>query len=408
MSVVNYENRAIIAIASIYALRMLGFFMILPVFTLYAHNLQGATPLLIGLAFGIYGLSQAVLQIPLGFCSDRFGRKNIITIGLLLLIGGSIIAAVSDSIITMIIGRALQGAGAIGSALTALLADVTQTQKRTKAMAIVGLFISLSFAVAMLTATLLSSWIGLSGIFWLIAALALAAIALLHIAVPTPPALPARKPAQTDTFKIVLTDTELWRLNFGIFIQHAIFSACFFILPIILQQIIGLSEQAQWQLYLPIILVAFLCILPIITIAEKYQQTRIVFLIAIAIMALNLAGLGFYYAHSWLLTSCFLLYFIGFNYLEASLPSLASQIAAKTNRGTAMGVYASCQFLGIFVGAMMAGWIYAHQSISWIFFICAIMASLWLYVAFAMQIPRRSRSMRQRDQQQKVASDALM
>lgn len=404
MSTITLTNRsgnhAIIAIAAIYALRMLGFFMILPVFSLYAYDLKGATPLLVGLAFGIYGLTQALLQIPLGYCSDRFGRKTIITIGLLLLIIGSIIAAISDSIITMIIGRALQGAGAIGSALTALLADITLAEKRTKAMAIVGLFISLSFALAMMTGALLGSWVGLSGIFWLTACLSLAAIGLLHIAVPTPPDLPQANRLQLDTFKIVLTHAELWRLNAGIFIQHAIFSACFFILPTILQRIIDLPAQSQWQLYLPIILLSFVCILPVITITEKYRKTKVIFLTAIVMVALNLLGLGFYYSNSSWLIICILFYFVGFNYLEASLPSLVSQYATSENRGTAMGIYASCQFSGIFAGGVIAGWIYACQSIAWIFFICAIMATLWFYIAFAMKLPVRS--MRQ-NSQQKVA-----
>ncbi len=380
------ENQAIVAIAAIYALRMLGFFMVLPVFSLYAYDLEGSTLLLVGLAFGIYGLTQALLQIPLGFCSDRFGRKPIITIGLLLLIIGSIIAANSESITMMIIGRALQGTGAIGSALTALLADVTHVQKRTKAMAIIGLFISLAFVLAMGGGALLGSWVGLSGIFWFTAILAAIAIGLLYTLVPNPP---VSGTYQAGGFKAALGHIELWRLNIGIFIQHMIFSACFFALPIILRQVLQLPTQYHWRLYLPVMLISFVCIWPMITLSEKYHKTKMVFLAAIAVVILSLMMLGFLYSSLIWLAISFLLYFIGFNYLEANLPSLVSKYSTQSNRGSALGIYSSCQFLGIFAGGAIAGWIAAYQSIAWIFIFCAIMATTWLCIALVMRAPKQ-------------------
>lgn len=389
------ERRATSALASIYALRMLGLFLILPVFSTYAlGNLAGATPILIGLAIGAYGLSQAVLQIPFGMLSDRFGRKPIIIIGLLIFALGSVVAAMSDSITGVIIGRALQGAGAIAAAVMALVADLTREEQRTKAMATIGMTIGLSFAFALVAGPILNSWIGVPGIFWATAVLAIAGIGVLKLWVPQPVLSRFHRDTQAvpGKFKDILADPQLMRLNAGILALHMILIASFVVLPLALRDQAGLASDHHWQVYLPVLLLGMLAMVPLIIIAEKKRRMKEVFVGSI--LLLGLAELGLWMGHHSIIGIGFalFLFFAAFNTLEASLPSLISKAAPPDSKGTAMGVYSTAQFLGAFIGGSMGGWLYGAYGIASVFGFCALVAGLWAALAFGMKTPRYLRS----------------
>lgn len=386
MNVHPSENRIVLSLASIFAFRMLGIFMLLPIFTLYADELQGANHILVGVAFGAYGLSQAMLQIPLGTLSDKFGRKRIITAGLIVFALGSVLCAHAHSIQWMIIGRTLQGMGAIGSTLIALVADLTPEQNRTKAMALVGMTIGTSFSIALILGPALSKHLGLSGVFYFIALLAVIGIIMLHTIIPNP----KQQPTHSDSiaipalFKSVIHNPELLRLDFGIFCQHAILTASFYVLPLILE-----SKMAHsWYFYLPILVLAFICMIPFVYIAEKKRLIKTVFLFAIGLMATTLALLSVSYQHLNLLALLLFIFFIGFNILESTLPSLVSKIAPLGSKGTAMGVYSSAQFMGIFIGGIGSGFLYKLWSYQGVFLGSALLAILWLIVAAKMKKPK--------------------
>ena len=386
------ERRSALSLASIYSFRMLGLFMILPVFSLYAHGLKGVTPTMIGLALGIYGLTQAIFQIPFGMLSDRIGRKPIITIGLLIFVVGSIVAAVAthaNNMVGIIIGRALQGGGAVGSAVLALAADLTREEHRLKVMATIGMTIGVSFAVAMIGGPLISNWVGLSGIFWLTAVLGLIGIVVLHVWVPTPKHSRLHRDAEAvpAQFKEVLADTQLLRLDLGIFTMHLVLTALFVALPVALRDVAGLPEDHHWYVYLPVMALGFFSMVPFLIIAEKKRRMKQIFAGAIAVLAL--ANLGLYEFHHSLTAIVFTLwlFFAAFNLLEASLPSLVSKMAPAQSKGTAMGVYSSSQFLGIFVGGWAGGWMFQHHGFSGVFLFCAGMAGLWLLAALTMRSP---------------------
>ncbi|HET6655237.1 MAG TPA: MFS transporter [Gammaproteobacteria bacterium] len=385
------EGRAALSLAAIFALRMLGLFMIYPVFAVYAKHLTGATAATIGLALGIYGLAQAILQIPFGTLSDRIGRKPVIAAGLVLFAIGSVVAAMSDSIGGVILGRALQGAGAIGSAILALGADLTREENRTKAMAMIGMTIGVSFALAVVVGPLLNRWVGVPGIFWLTAALALVGIAVLYGLVPQPHLI--RHHADTEPvpalFKRVLTNGELLRLDFGIFAQHAILTATFLALPLALKQAGGFG--AHWLFYLPILAVAFVLMTPFIIIGEKYRKMKPVFIGAVAAVALGQLSLLVWHGSLWALGAGLLVFFAAFSLLEASLPSLISKVAPADSKGTAMGVYSSSQFLGIFVGGALGGWLqgqFAPHGLLAVFALTTALGVCWLLVAMTMPAPR--------------------
>lgn len=383
------ERRVTFSLAGIYALRMLGLFMILPVLSLFAEQLQGSTPLLIGLAISVYGLSQAILQIPFGLLSDRYGRKKIIVCGLLLFAAGSIVAAMATTIYGVLLGRALQGSGAIAAAIMALVADLTQEVHRTKAMALIGVSIGLSFGVAITLGPVIAGFAGVQGIFWLTALLALLAILVLLLLVPTPKKSRLHRDAEPvpAQFGDVLKNTDLLRLDFGILVLHLILTASFVIIPLLLRDA-GLLSARHWQVYLPVMVVAMLVIVPFIILAEKKQKMKAVFLGAIAVLVL--ANIGFIRFHDSVIgiSACLGLFFCGFNLLEATLPSLISKTAPSDLRGTAMGVYSSCQFLGAFLGGAVGGWLYGAYGVASVFLCSAGTALLWLLVALFMRPPR--------------------
>ncbi|MFN3234713.1 MAG: MFS transporter [Gammaproteobacteria bacterium] len=385
----SQEKRATYALAGIFSFRMLGLFMILPVFALYAQNLAHSTPFLIGLALGIYGLTQACFQIPFGMLSDRIGRKPIIVAGLIIFALGSLVAALSHGIIGVIIGRALQGAGAIGSTTMALLADLTHEEHRSKSMAIVGMTIGFSFTVAIIIGPILSQLIGVTGIFYLTSVLAFSGIALLYFIVPTPARLSFHQDTEPMLSKLpsVLKNKELLRLNFGIFTLHTLLTANFVVLPIVFLKHASLEESQQWLIYLPALLLAFLFSLPMIVAAEVRRKIKSVFVSCILILALTTLGFWFFQFSTFGLLVMLWLFFTAFTVQEALLPSLISKIAPAGSKGTAMGVYSTSQFLGIFVGGLVAGWLFQHFFITDIFLFSFVFAMLWFVVAVNMAKP---------------------
>lgn len=381
-------SKTVFPIAAIFSFRMLGLFLLIPVFTLYAANLQGATPTLIGLALGGYGLTQGLLQMPFGMLSDKVGRKPVITLGLILFAAGSLLGALSESIYTMILARTLQGTGAIGSVLIALLADLTPDEQRTKAMAVIGMTIGTSFSLAMVISPALSHHYGLAGIFYFTTGLVVLGIVLLHLVIPTPVKERFHSDSETNPylFKSVLRNYHLLRLNLGIFCQHFILTATFFAIPMILSQQVRQGHLTQqWHFYLPLMVCSFILMIPFIILAEKKRLMKTVFLGSVLITVISQALLALSYSH-WL-SLCLLMftYFVVFNILEASLPSLVSKQASPNNKGTAMGVYSTGQFLGIFAGGSVAGILYQWHSSEAIFIVNALFAALWFAVACFMK-----------------------
>ena len=383
------EKRAVASLASIYALRMLGLFLIMPVLSLFAEQLDGSTPSLIGMAIGIYGITQAILQIPFGLMSDRYGRKKLIIIGLLLFFAGSVVAALSTSIYGVLLGRAIQGSGAIAAPIMALVADLTQEVHRTKAMAIIGLSIGVSFGIAITAGPVIAGFIGVHGIFWLIAILSLLAILVILYKVPNPKQSKKHRDAELvpGQFMKILKNPNLLRLDYGIFVLHAILTASFVVVPLLLRDA-GLLPALHWQVYLPVFVISMAAIIPFIILAEKKRKMKPVFIGAIA--ALVIADLGLMQFHSSLpgIIGFLWLFFTGFNLLEATLPSLISKTAQGDLRGTAMGVYSTCQFLGAGIGGGVGGWCYGAYGASGVFIFCAAIAASWLLLSFSMTPPR--------------------
>ena len=375
-------------IAAIYSFRMLGLFMLIPVFSVCATDLKHATPALIGIALGSYGLSQGLLQIPFGMLSDRVGRKPMITLGLILFACGSWLGASTDSIYGMIFARILQGTGAIGSVLMALLTDLTPDSARTKAMAVIGATIGLSFSLAMIISPAMTHYFGLHGIFYFTALLALVGLVLLHLAIPTPVNEPFQVPHDLllNQFKQSLQNWHLQRLNAGIFFQHLMLTSTFFAIPMILQQHVKLGHLTeQWHFYLPLMVGSFLAMLPFIILAERKQQMKAVFIGSVIIMGLSQFILAYTYAHWLPIRTLMFVYFVAFNILEANLPALVSRFAPSSSKGTAMGIYSSSQFLGIFAGGALSGVIYQSAGFQGIFIVNGCISLIWLGMSVYMQ-----------------------
>jgi MFS family permease len=386
------EIRASLSLASLFALRMLGLFLILPVFAVYAPELRGGdNHTLVGLALGAYGLTQSILHIPFGMASDRYGRKRVIVFGLVLFALGSFVAAVAGDIYIVILGRCIQGAGAISAAVMALAADLTREQHRTKTMAMIGASIGLVFAVSLMVAPLLYRWVGMSGIFVLTGVLAVAAIFVATRVVPPEPSenLDLSRRVQPATLGDVLRNSGLLRLNFGIFALHSMQMAIFVVVPLALVHDGGLPVADHWKVYLAVVGGSFLLVLPPILWAERRDQVKPVFLGAIALMvAVQAASL------LWLkslagISLILLGFFVAFNILEAMLPSLISRIAPASARGTAIGVYNTTQALGLFAGGAVGGWLMQHYGEASIFVFGLALAALWLLIAAPMRVPGR-------------------
>ncbi|MEK7223401.1 MAG: MFS transporter [Pseudomonadota bacterium] len=382
------ELRASIGLASIYGLRMLGMFLILPVFAVYAEHLPGGeSHTLIGIALGMYGLTQAILQLPFGMASDHFGRKRVIYFGLLLFALGSFIAASAHDIYMVIFGRAIQGAGAISAAVTALLADLTREEHRTKAMAVIGMTIGLTFALSLVLGPALYHLIDIPGIFAMTGVLALLAIVVVKAAVPDPRHSHFHSDAEAAPAKLrdVLRNRELVRLNFGIFALHAVQMSMFVVLPFALKQTGGIDANHHWQVYLPVMIISFLFMVPPIIYGEKKARLKEVFIASVALMLA--AQLAFITAiqYFWGIFIALSVYFVAFNILEASLPSIISKIAPAGSKGTAIGVYNTFQSLGFFVGGAMGGLLSSYFGASAVFMFGAGLIGVWLVLAFRMK-----------------------
>jgi MFS family permease len=383
------EFRAAATLAVVFSVRLLGLFMIYPVFAAYAGTLTGANPYLIGEALGIYGLTQGLLQIPFGLLSDRIGRKVMIVIGLVLFGIGSAVAAVSTTIGGVIIGRALQGAGAVGSVILALVADLTGEDSRTAAMAMVGITIGASFLVALLAGPVVASFIGVAGIFWLMVALALVGIAITQFVVPNPPRIRVHRDAEAVPALLgaVLRNRELLRLDLGIFALHAMLTASFLVIPDLLRSIAGVAVHDQWMIYLPVLLISVAVMVPAIIVAEKYRRMKGVFLSAVAALVASQFMLFYGSGNVFVLLAALIVFFSAFNVMEASLPSLITKVAPPDVKGTAMGVYSSLQFLGIFVGGIIGGMAHQHQGNEGVFALTTVLAVIWLIAAAQMAQP---------------------
>ena len=377
------ERKAVFSLAGIFSLRMFGLFMLLPVLAIYADELSGTTPLLLGLALGIYGLTQAIFQIPFGMLSDRIGRKKVIAVGLIIFAMGSIIAALSDSIQWLIIGRAVQGAGAISAAVLALNTDLTRNEQRTKSMAIIGISIGFTFLMSLIVAPVLHSIIGIDGLFGLIAILALLAIAVLYRVVPNVP-LSAEShkyiPIQSQLIG-ALRNRSLMPLNLGILVLHLVLTALFLVLPNLFITHSGLSLSAHWKLYAPILLLSVIGMAPFVMAGSKAQHAKVAYRLAIFLLLITLTMLATT-AYSLLgLLLLMMVFFSVFNALESLLPSLVSQLAPAKSKGTAMGVYNTFQFSGIFFGGVVGGWVFEIQGSSGVFIFCASVVLGWLLIA---------------------------
>lgn len=388
----HHEYRAVISLSLIFAFRLLGLFMILPVFSLAAVELPGATPSLIGLALGIYGLTQALFQIPLGVWSDRIGRKPVIIAGLLVFVLGSVIAALASSIDGIILGRALQGAGAIGSTLIAAVADLTKVENRTKAMSLVGMSIGLSFALSLMLGPLIHTYSGLSGIFGVTALLGMLGIIFIIYLVPKIPRLIFHHDTEAIPALLfnLIKSRKLLPLNLGVFILHAILTATFIVIPLLLvPPVLNLAKDWQWLFYLPILLFSFILMAPLIIVGEKKRQLKMVLLISISMLAIIEFYFALYFEHLnfWSAGILLTLFFAAFTALESSLPSIVSKIAAINQKGTAISIYSTFQFFGIFVGGSAGGIIFKAFGIHGIFIFCAVLALLWLLFALLMAEP---------------------
>ena len=385
----HQESRTALSLAGIYSLRMLGLFLILPVFALYAEHLQGVTPMLVGLAIGAYGLTQALLQIPFGMLSDRIGRKPVILGGLLLFAIGSVVAATSDSIWGVILGRALQGSGAIAAAIMALAADLSREEQRTKVMAVIGMSIGLAFIMALILGPLLNGLIGVPGIFWLTALLAILGMGIVLFFVPTPESrnIHCDSEAVPAQFGRVLSNINLLRLDLGIFMLHLIITSVFLAVPLALRDNVGMESDSHWMVYLPVLLISIIAMVPFIVVAEKRNKMKSVFLGAVLALAFALSGLYFWHTSFAGLMVSLALFFTAFNLLESILPSIVSKVAPLTSKGTALGVYSTSQFAGAFVGGVTGGWIHGEFGLAGVFLFGASAALLWLLVASGMERP---------------------
>ncbi len=380
------ERRATIGLAGIFGLRMLGMFIILPVFAIYAEKLPGGrNHTLVGLALGAYGLTQAILQIPFGLASDRWGRKPIIVAGLAVFALGSFIAGWAPTILWTIVGRTVQGAGAISAAVIALTADLTRDEVRTRAMAAIGMTIGATFAVSLVAGPVLTDFIGVPGIFVMTGVLAIGAIGLLLKAVPQAEfvARPADTPGQ---WRRVFGDTELLRLNYGIFALHAALMALFVQVPFMLRDN-GVPTERLWIVYLSVLVASVVLMLPGMLNADRPGRGKPVFLGAVGVLFAGQALLAVDGTSLALTIAALVAFFTGFNLLEATLPSLISKFAPPGLKGTAVGVYSSVQFFGSFVGAAVGGWLSQHFGPAAVFGFCLGLTTLWLAAAATMKPP---------------------
>ena len=384
------ERRSVGALAGIFSLRMFGLFLVLPVMALYAAQMEGATPFMIGLAVGIYGLTQALFQIAFGTLSDRFGRKPLIVFGLLIFAAGSVVAAMADTLTGVIIGRALQGSGAIAAVVLALVADLTREQQRVKAMALIGMSIGASFLLALMAGPALDRWIGVSGIFWLTAVLALGCIVVVVWSVPTPrhAAGDPGSRASKDYFREVMANAHLLRLDVGIFTLHMVLTAVFVVAPFALVETLGLERDSHWQVYVPVLVGSILLMAPLLILGMRRERTFWVFRLAILIVLVGQCVLFSGADQAISLIAGLVCFFVGFNLLEAMLPSLMTRLSPGYAKGTAIGVYNTFEFAGVFAGGALGGILLGLFGSSGVFAFCVLATLMWLVVALTGRTPQ--------------------
>lgn len=376
------ERRSVGALAAIYASRMLGMFLLLPVLALYAHTLPDYSPQLLGIAMGAYGLTQAVLQIPFGRWSDRYGRKPLITLGLLFFVAGSVLGMLADSLVLLAIARGVQGAGAVSASVSALLADLTRTEVRTRAMAIIGISIGASFIVALVAAPALEAAIGVPGIFGVMLAMALLGLVLLHFAVPAePPRHGGAEGRRLSGMLELLNRPQLRPLYFGMFALHSIMTATFLSVPQVLETHLGIASADHWMVYLGVFVASIAGTLPLVLRTERGGRAGLLFVLAVALAGVAQAALGLDHARLWVVLAALTLFFAVFNYLEARLPALLTQAAPTADRGAALGVFATAQFLGAFVGGAVGGVLLGQFGLAGVFWGCAALAFGWALLA---------------------------
>ena len=386
-----HEWRASTTLSGVYALRMLGMFLVLPVLAMYAASLSGAedNKTLVGLAMGIYGLTQALLQLPLGIASDKFGRKKTIYAGLVVFAAGSFLAAAADTLPLLVAARAIQGAGAVSAAVTALLADLTRDGVRTRAMAMIGLSIGLTFSVSLVVAPMIADVVGVRGLFLLTGILTVASIGVVAFMTPDPEVSKLHEDTQAQPARIgeVLKNRQLLNLDFGIFALHAAQMALFTALPFAMTQL-GLEKIQHWKVYLPSTVAGLVVMVPLIIIGETRNRLKQVFILGIVCIAAAQIGLLSGMHSIWLITVYLIVYFIGFNVLEASLPSMVSKIAPSDLKGTAMGVYNTMQSVGLFAGGAAGGLLFQKYGFVGVFAFCSTLMLLWLILAVLSPAPK--------------------
>lgn len=402
------ELRATWGLGTVFSLRMLGMFMVLPVLTTYGMALQGASEALIGLAIGIYGLAQAIFQIPFGLVSDRIGRKPLIIGGLAIFVLGSVIAAMSDSIWGIILGRALQGSGAIAAAVMALLSDLTREQNRTKAMAFIGVSFGVTFAIAMVLGPIITHKLGLHALFWMIAGLATLGIVLTILVVPDSKnhVLNRESGMVKGCFSKVLMEPRLLKLNFGIMCLHILLMSTFVALPGQLEAA-GFPAAEHWKIYLVTMLVSFISVVPFIIYAEVKRRMKRVFVLCISLLLIAEIVLWGSGNSFWELIIGVQIFFLAFNLMEALLPSLISKESPAGYKGTAMGIYSTSQFLGVAIGGSLGGWVDGLFDSQTVFLAGALLATVWLLVSMTMQEPQYVSSLRVEIPKDIDASDTL-
>lgn len=381
------ERRASSTLASIYGLRMLGLFFILPVFSVYAQHLpHGQDKFLVGLALGIYGLTQAIMQIPFGLASDRLGRKPVMVFGLVLFAIGSFVAGASDNLYLIIIGRAIQGSGAISAAISAMIADSTREQHRTRAMATVGMTIGFAFILSLVAGPPIYHAISVPGMFDLTGILALVAIAVVIWVVPPAPLTRHSEEIKGHWARAVFTPA-LIKLDFSIFVVNFLQVSMFVVVPVALVQYAGIPLLHHWMVYLPVTLISFALAIPGIIWAEKYGYMKPVFVGSVALLVLTMLGFAAGYKHPVALIAALFFFFLAFNVMEALLPSLVSRTAPPNRKGLALGIYNTGQSLGLFAGGAVGGLLAQYTSKEGVFLVAAALAALWLIVATTIQPP---------------------
>ncbi len=390
------DFKVAVKLAMVYSLNLLGIFLLLPVMIVYATQLDGGNVALAGFAFGCYGLMRLIMQLPLGMLSDSIGRKKIIYIGLLFVAIGSFICGYATSIEILILGRLIQGTGAVGAVVTALVADVTAEENRTKVMAIIGAAIGVSFSVSLVVSPLLADVIGVNGIFYLIGIMAFISMFVVAKMVPDPIrfSINSSKSRKIDFAKLrnVLKNTQLLRLNFGVFSLHFTQMSLFVALPLFLLDKVNLDKFHQWYIYLPSVLIGFILMVPFIIVAEKRGKLKSVMIFAVSLVLIVQLLLMFGFTNIYMIVMILSLYFIGFNILEASLPSLISKIATIDSKGTALGVYSTCQSLGLFLGGSVGGYLYQNCGIRFVYAECAVVLVIWLFLTLSMRAPKAVRT----------------